>query len=1711
MELEKEVIKKKRSLLSTRARILVWILGSVVFLIILVLILIQTPYVQNIARKKVVSYLEHKLKTTVQIGKLDIKFPTAISLQKVFFEDQSKDTLLYGGEIKVDIDMFQLIRNNVQIKEIYLDNILAKVKRLPPDSVFNFQFIVNAFSSEEKKSPEKEDTSTLKMNIDRILVNKTRIIYKDLFTGNDMDLAIGHLDTKISTFDPSHLIFDVPSITLTGLKGHFYQLEPLKQTVEKTVAEASSQPDNYLQFINQEISLNEINVVYKSEPSHINSSFIIGHAAIHPKTIDLKNGNIFLKDASLEQSDIAIETNSKATDEKPKDSVISVADTSSMNITATSINLKNINLKYDDLSAPKVPAGMDFSHLAIQDFSTKVTGVQYSADTILASVKSATFKEKSGFVLNNFTTDFYMIPTGVFLYNLLIETPGTVLKHRAYVTYPSLEAIKKDKSELGLYIDLQQSKISMKDVLTLMPQLKDQMSSLSPNSTLHVDAKITGKLSDLNLQRVMLRGLAATQININGTIKGLPDLKKIYADLNINQFQSSRSDLVSLIPQNTLPENISIPQAFSAKGYIKGGMENLKANITLNSTSGGALFAGDLRNITDKNKARYDVVLNIRNLQVGAIMQNPKLGPITADLKVKGIGYDPETANATFTSLVSNATLNNYTYHNLKTSASIANKIYKLNASLHDSNLNATIAANGVFSGNTPTVHVDAIIDSIKTLPLHFTSQPLIYHGRIVADFISINPDSLNGKLYVTNSILVNNGKRIVLDSLSVIAEHASGTQSLAMKTDFLDASIKGRYQLTQLSSVFQQAIDPYFSLTDKKDSIKTAPYHFTLSAGVNNNPALQAFLPELMQLKPITLSGNFDSDSGWNLLMKSPHIVYGTSVIDSLNFTAGTHNGSLAFNTSLQHLISGSSFNVYATTLDGNIQNNNIAFTLNIKDQHAKSKYILSGNLNQSSPKKYVFSLSPDSLLLNYDKWTVNAENKIQYFNKDINAQNFVLSQGTQQLSVNSAGEGINEPIKVDFKDFEIETLTGFVQSDSLMAAGLLNGSATIKNIQTQPTFITDLAVNDLSIYKDTIGNLTAKVNNNVANTYHADVQLNGRGNDIKINGDYLVEPVNSSFDFIVDIGSFQMRDLEGFTKGGIKDARGNLYGKIVLKGNLKEPDINGRIQFNNTAFNVSMLNNVFKVDKEAVAIINNKGIEFDTFTIRDTSNNSIVIDGAVNTPDFLNYTFDLKINARNFQAVNSTNRDNKIFYGKMVFSSRLTVKGTPTHPIVDGDLTINDKTDFTVVLPSEEPGVEKREGIVRFVDRSATEEDSLFMAPYDSLNTAPLAGYDITVNIKVDKEAIFNLLVDPANGDFLRLKGDAELTGGIDASGKVTLVGSYEIEEGSYNLSFNFLKRKFNIQKGSRIVWTGSPTTAQINVTAIYIANTAPINLVEGQIEASQANKNIYKQKLPFEVHLLLKGELLKPEISFDIVLPDDKNYNVSNDIISTVDTKLSQMRQEPSEMNKQVFALLLLNRFVGEDPFSSSGGSTNAGTFAMQSVSRLLSEQLNQLAENLVEGVDINFDLATTQDYTTGTEQNRTDLNVGVSKRLLNDRLTVSVGSNFELQGPMKTNQQQSNLAGNISVNYKLSKDGKYMLRAYRKNDYTGALEGYVVETGVGFIISVDYNKFKEIFINKEERRRKRQIMHKNRELQKEDNTKHESEQAITPPTKANENDK
>jgi hypothetical protein len=650
-----------------------------------------------------------------------------------------------------------------------------------------------------------------------------------------------------------------------------------------------------------------------------------------------------------------------------------------------------------------------------------------------------------------------------------------------------------------------------------------------------------------------------------------------------------------------------------------------------------------------------------------------------------------------------------------------------------------------------------------------------------------------------------------------------------------------------------------------------------------------------------------------------------------------------------------------------------------------------------------------------------------------------------------------------------------------------LLNGRITFNKLTNEPVFTGELTISDFSLKGDTVGNVNIAVNNRVANTYAADIKLTGRGNDVRMAGNYYLKEGQSNFDFDLDINELPMATAAALTNNMITEASGSVNGHFDVTGTLARPVVNGDLNFNKAAFNYTMLNSLFTIDREKI-IVNSEGLQFDRFEIRDSARNALILNGTAATGNFVNYRFDMTLRANNFRALNSTSRQNKLFYGQLYFNTNLNIKGTEAAPVIDGRLVINEDTRFTVVLPQRDPGIVDREGIVEFVDLDAPINDSLFMAPYDSLNQSSLTGMDISVTIEVDKEAELNLIIDEGNGDFLNVKGEASLTAGIDPSGKINLAGSYELEQGSYELSFNFVRRKFDIEKGSRIVWEGEPTKATVDINAIYVANAAPLDLVKNQLEQATAfQRNTYLQKLPFDVRLKMEGELLKPLISFDIILPEEKKYAVAGDIITTVRTRLDQLRQEPGEMNKQVFSLLLLNRFIAENPFESSGSGFSAGVFARQSVSKLLTEQLNRLAGDLVAGVDLNFDVLSSEDYTTGERRDRTDLNVGLSKRLLNDRLKISVGSNFELEGPRNSNQQSSNIAGDIALDYSISRDNRYLLRAYRKNEYLGVIDGYIIETGMAFIITVDYNRFREIFVSKRERDRKRAMRRQQRELE------------------------
>ena len=1645
----------------------------IILFFLIILLVVQTGPAQNLLRVKAVAYLEKKLQTKVEVGKVYIGLPKNIVLENIYIEDRQKDTLLSGGKIEANLDLIDLIFNNViDIKSIALENITAKIKRQLPDTVFNFQFVVDAFASQDTVTKDPKDTAAYFISIPSIVLNKIRILYKDTVSGSDMEAWLDHLDTKIDKMDYANLYFDIPKTNINGLIARIYQVKPLVTPEPETKDIAEAKRPSALKLFFKEADLKNIKVDYRNDVSAVYTTVDIGSANVRPNKIDLDNRVIDLQNISLQNTLAAIRLGKKEEARVVVKEVEQEAKSqveAGWRILASTVNIANNTFQFDNDNNPRTGYGIDYGHMKGDSLTLEVDDLLLSYDSIAGKIKKANFKEQSGFVLNELQADFLYSNTQTYIKDLLLKTPGTELKRYASLTYSSFKDLADDFPSTQIDADISNSRVQVKDILAFAPQLRSQPAFANPNAIWYINLQGNGTLQTMHIANLQFRGLRNTQIDASGSLATNNDPNRTGATLTIKRLHTTQSDIALFTGQRLSNAQINLPEEFDAHGTVAGSMNNLSTNLTINSSAGTAFVNGRFTNLSNPEAATYNALVKTNALNLGSILRNDQLGNISANVTVSGKGFTPNKMNTRFKGDVYAVEFNDYVYRNINVDGTLQGSSLNVITDIKDPNIDFNGTITGNISSN-PSFRFTGMLDSIKTFPLHLTPEPLIARGQIDATIPVINENYLEANVLVTNALLISGEQRLPLDTIQFVSGRNDTAQFMTLKSDVANARLTGQYRYTDLGKIFQKSIEPYFSVTPAAPISNVQPYNFTFTADVSNAPALAALVPGLKSFEPIHIEGRASTDQGLSASMTSPFISYKGSDITGLNLKVNTTSQGLQFTGDVQH-ITGIGHNLYHTRINAVALNNKIDFNLNIDDIRGRDKYYLSGILSQPTRGNYTLNLRSDSLMLNYEKWTVSANNSLTITKDNIIADNFILQKNDQRLSLQTAGEQLN----VGFTNFQLATITAMMKSDSLLVNGAMNGQVTFSNILRQPLFTSDVTIRDLSMKGDTLGNAVIRVDNRAGNRYNTNATITGRGNDIALTGSFAPQGEKDiALDLNLNIRQMQLATMEGAFGGMIKNASGSVNGNITIQGTASAPKINGPVNFDKASFATTILGSQYKIDGEKINVTEN-GFQLNDFVIRDTANNELRLDGTIETPNFTNYKFDLDVNADNFQVLNTTKKDNKIYYGKLVITSNMHVSGTEATPNIDGNLTVNKGTDLTVVIPQQQPGVIAREGIVEFVDMDAPGNDSLFLAAYDSLNISPFKGMNIISNIEIKKDAIFNIIIDEANGDFINIQGEALLSTGIDASGKITLVGNYEIEKGAYEITFNFLHRRFEIQKGSRITWLNEPTKANLDVNAVYIANTSPIDLVQNQVAGStQEIRNTYLQKLPFEVRLKMTGELMHPVLSFDIALPLDKNYGVSNDIITQVDSRLTELRQEPGEINKQVFALLLLNRFVGQNPLASNAPGFSASSYARQSVSKLMTEQLNKLAAGLIDGVDLTFDITSTDDYTTGEQRSRTELNIGLSKRLLNERLTVSVGSNFELEGPKNSSQKPSNIIGNLNVNYAISRDGRYALRFYRKNEYEGVVDGYIIETGLSFIISVDYNRFRELLRKRKNQR-------------------------------------
>lgn len=1211
---------------------------------------------------------------------------------------------------------------------------------------------------------------------------------------------------------------------------------------------------------------------------------------------------------------------------------------------------------------------------------------------------------------------------------------------------------------------IKRSTIDMRDIQYFAPDLAT-MEVMKPLMTrsFYIDGNVRGRVDNLTIPHIEFKTLDKTHLIASMNIKGLPDVDKMAIDLNLKKLTTGRADIERLIAKSLLPENFALPNSISLAGTFKGGTKGFDANLSLITEKGNASVNGNLKMGRDTT---YDAYVTIDNFDIGSLLkQDSVLGNLSAEAQVTGTGISPKTMNAHIVGQLNMLEAMGYTYRNVDLDVQardgdIAGKIISPDPNVQ---FNVDFAAD--MRNKYPKIHAEMMIDSINLKNLKLMDDDFRYHGKILADFETADINHLNGSIIVSNSSIAYNNERFTLDTVSLTAKADTNRNTLVLRSEFLKAHLVGRYTLTELPMAMQDIVHMYYNPKGTPPSkMEYTPQNFEFSASLSNTRFIRDFFPKLESMQDITLDGTFNSTNK-SVMAKllAPKVQYDGMMFEDIGVDITTSDSTLYYSALIEK-IKVNNIELSNTVFSGSVFENNMDFGLWVKDSKDKERYHLGAKMRVTE-SNYILSLNEDGLMLNYDNWQIDPTNAISFGEAGILAHNFRLKNDGQQLLIQSQDSVMNSPIDLTFNNFRIETFTEILDSEMLNLGGGINGTATVSRLEGSPVFVSDLTIDRFYFGQDTIGNVLVKVNNVKENTFSVDVRVTENGNDIQLVGDYVQPPDGKgSIDATLSLSPMKMSTVQAFSMGYLQNCEGDLSGVLKITGHLDEPRINGNATFLDARLNIDMLNADLLMNQQTV-YFNDQGIQFKQFEIKDARGNLAKLNGTIKTKTYTDFDFNLNLNTNDFAAVNSTREDNDLFYGKLYVTSNLRITGNLDKPRIDGNVKANSKTDFVFIVPNDDPGIAQRDGVVKFVNRSDTARSNVF-ARLDSMTTAThLSGYDIALNLTTDRDAKFKIVLDEGTKDALLIQGIAELNTTIDASDKITMSGTFTVEKGKYTFSFGPIAKDFGFQKGSTIVWNGDPLDAQLDITALYSNKFSSLELVQSQIGSE--NQNLYKQRIPFDVKLILTGELFKPTINFDIDL-DENNAIASQDVISKVNIALSNLREDPAELNKQVFSLIALGRFMSANPFESlSGGGTES--MVRSTVSSLLTNQLNNLASDLIKGVELDFNLQSEEDYLTGNAETRTDLNVGISKMLFDERLKITIGSNFEVEGKTRPGENQTNIAGDISLEYQLSKDGRYFARVYRKNQYQATLQGQFVETGIGFIINMSYDRFRELFMS------------------------------------------
>ena len=742
-------------------------------------------------------------------------------------------------------------------------------------------------------------------------------------------------------------------------------------------------------------------------------------------------------------------------------------------IAVKEVELDNFRFKYHDYNDAPERFGVDFSHLEVSEAFGDVHDVHFINDSIFAKLDHLRFKEKSGFVVNDFSGDAKVSDTEIRIQSLDAHTPASSLQGDLVMQYNAWEDFDDFITKVKWKGDLQPCTIASKDFAYFASDLEGL------NRTVQVQGTFKGTVSKFRGKNAILKWGNRSLFKGNFMVTGLPETDDTYLDILAEEIQTNVQDVEAIpLPPFTEGKTIALPENLNCLGDIKfqgkftGFFSDFVAYGNISTAIGYISSDINLKYEPNIQSYSYDGHLNTNLFDVGKLTETPGLGVISMDAEVAGKGFQIKDINAKLEGKVGLIVYNGYTYRNVKVEGKIAKKLFNGSVEMHEEDVDFVFDGGINMREKLPVFDFNAKVNRLRIDLLNFfkLDEPYALSTNITSRLVGNNLDNLSGTVDIENSFLQVEKKVYHLNQLQLIADKTdAGIRTMSLSSDILNADITGKFELASLPATFREIIPRYLPNVLLPVKGASTQQDFTFNVDLKNTSIVTDNFLKGLYFDPATrLYGSVNSaKKTFDIRFDSPDIQLESTGWKKLNCKLGAAGDSMTVSLSADTLYYSKAGFIPDLHFNGNAWNNRMDFLLRLADVDSSlNRLRWQGALAFNSITDIELMIDSSTVVLDGLSWNMMSRNNVHYDSLGVHFMNFGIQQNQETISLNGTiGKSATDIVDVAFQKFKLSHLNPSLRGAGLTLNGIMDGTAAISEVYQDVQLRTKLEIDQLLV----------------------------------------------------------------------------------------------------------------------------------------------------------------------------------------------------------------------------------------------------------------------------------------------------------------------------------------------------------------------------------------------------------------------------------------------------------------------------------------------------------------------------------------------------------------------------------------------------------------------------------------------------------------------